>query len=64
MAYEYEGKTIETNDNGYLLNTEDWSEGLAQVIAERQRFLLVDAVDRFVVPETQVGVLGPANTGR
>jgi len=36
MAYEYEGKTIETNDNGYLLNTEDWSEGLAQVIADAE----------------------------
>lgn len=34
MAYEYDGKTIETNENGYLLNTEDWSEGLAQVIAD------------------------------
>ncbi len=36
MAYEYEGKTIETNDNGYLLNTEDWNEGLAQVIADAE----------------------------
>lgn len=36
MAYEYEGKTIETNDNGYLLNSEDWSEGLAQVIADAE----------------------------
>lgn len=36
MAYEFEGKTIETNDNGYLLNTEDWSEGLAQVIADAE----------------------------
>jgi len=36
MAYEYDGKTIETNENGYLLNTEDWSEGLAQVIADAE----------------------------
>jgi tRNA 2-thiouridine synthesizing protein E len=36
MAYEYDGKTIATNDNGYLLNTEDWSEGLAQVIADAE----------------------------
>lgn len=36
MAYEYDGKTIDTNDNGYLLNPEDWSEGLAQVIADAE----------------------------
>ena len=36
MAYEYDGKTIETNDNGYLTNQEDWSEGLAQVIADEE----------------------------
>jgi len=36
MAYQYDGKTIETNENGYLLNTEDWSEGLAQVIADEE----------------------------
>lgn len=34
MAYEFEEKTIETNANGYLENLEDWSKGLAQVIAE------------------------------
>lgn len=36
MAYEYDGKTIETNENGYLTNLEDWSEGLAQVIADEE----------------------------
>ena len=36
MAYEYDGKTIETNENGYLNNLEDWSEGLAQVIADEE----------------------------
>jgi TusE/DsrC/DsvC family sulfur relay protein len=36
MAYEYDGKTIETNENGYLNNLEDWSEGLAQVIANEE----------------------------
>jgi tRNA 2-thiouridine synthesizing protein E len=36
MAYEYDGKTIETNDSGYLLNPDDWSEGLAQVIATEE----------------------------
>jgi len=33
MAIEFDGKTIETNDNGYLLEVEDWSEGLAPVLA-------------------------------
>ena len=33
VAIEFEGKTIETNDNGYLLEPEDWSEGLAPVLA-------------------------------
>ncbi len=36
MAYEIDGKTIETNENGYLLNPEDWSEGLAQLIADEE----------------------------
>lgn len=33
MAIEVSGKTIETDANGYLLNTEDWSEEVAQAIA-------------------------------
>jgi tRNA 2-thiouridine synthesizing protein E len=34
MAYEYEGNTIETDANGFLVNHTDWSEGLAKHIAE------------------------------
>ncbi len=33
MAYEVNGKTIEANDNGYLLNIEDWNEDVAKAIA-------------------------------
>ncbi|HHS89265.1 MAG TPA: TusE/DsrC/DsvC family sulfur relay protein [Rhodobacteraceae bacterium] len=33
MSFEFEGKTIETNDNGYLSNLEDWSEDLARAMA-------------------------------
>ena len=33
MAIEFEGQSIETNDNGYLLDTAAWSEGLAEVMA-------------------------------
>ncbi len=36
MAYEFEGKTIETDANGYLTDVNDWSEGLAKVIADQE----------------------------
>ena len=34
MAIEFNGKSIETTANGYLVNLEDWSEGLAEVLAK------------------------------
>jgi tRNA 2-thiouridine synthesizing protein E len=34
MAYEFQGKSIETDGNGYLLNLDDWSEDLAKLIAK------------------------------
>lgn len=42
MGIEFEGKTIETTDTGYLVNVEDWSEGLAQVLAEGESLELTD----------------------
>ena len=33
MAIEFDGKSIETNEQGYLVNHEDWSEGLANRMA-------------------------------
>ena len=36
MAYELNGKTIETNENGYLLDHNEWTEELAQVIANEE----------------------------
>ena len=36
MSYEVNGKTIETTENGYLVNLEDWSEEVAGVIAEAE----------------------------
>lgn len=42
MAYELDGKTIETNENGYLVNVEDWSEQLAAVIAEAEGLELTE----------------------
>ena len=42
MAFEYEGATIETNDNGYLSDLEDWSEGVAKVLASQDDIELTD----------------------
>lgn len=33
MAYEIDGKTVETDKNGYLVNVEDWTEAVAKLIA-------------------------------
>ncbi|HEY0722015.1 MAG TPA: TusE/DsrC/DsvC family sulfur relay protein [Gammaproteobacteria bacterium] len=33
MSYEVNGKTIEADKNGYLVNLEDWNEEVAKVIA-------------------------------
>ena len=40
MAYEVNGKTIETNANGYLENLEDWNEDVAQAIATTENVTL------------------------
>jgi len=42
MSYEFNGKTIETDANGFLVNTEDWSEDLAKHIAELEGVPLTD----------------------
>lgn len=34
MAFDFNGKSIETTENGYLVNQEDWSEELAAAMAE------------------------------
>jgi len=36
MAIEVNGKTIETDANGYLTNVEDWNEDVAKAIAEHE----------------------------
>ena len=36
MPYEINGKTVETDANGFLLNMDDWSEDLAKVIAAQE----------------------------
>jgi TusE/DsrC/DsvC family sulfur relay protein len=42
MALEFEGKTIETNPAGYLLNVDDWSEGLTTHLAAAENIELTD----------------------
>ena len=36
MSYEIDGKTIEANEKGYLVNLEDWTEAVAKGIASAQ----------------------------
>ncbi|PWC11537.1 sulfurtransferase TusE [Brenneria corticis] len=48
---EFEGRIIETDAQGYLMESADWSEALAAVLAEREDIQLTDAhweVVRFV----------------
>jgi len=42
MSFEYKGKTIETNDNGYLANVDDWSEDLAHHMAKSEGIELTE----------------------
>lgn len=42
MSYEMDGKTIETNEQGYLVNLDDWSEDLARLIAAGEGIELGD----------------------
>ena len=42
MSYEFDGNTIEANEKGHLNNLEDWSEGIAKVIAEGEGVDLTD----------------------
>ncbi len=40
MHYEVEGKTIEADANGYLLNIEDWNAAVAEQIAAQDELTL------------------------
>jgi len=42
MAIEFEGRTIETNPQGYLENQNDWSEALATAMATAENITLTD----------------------
>lgn len=36
MSIDFEGKSIETTANGYLVNIEDWSKELGEIIAKEE----------------------------
>jgi len=42
VAIEVDGTEIETNDNGYLINHEDWTEAAANIIAAEEKIELTD----------------------
>lgn len=42
MAYEVNGKTIDSDANGYLVNLEDWDEDVAKTIAAEEGVELAD----------------------
>ena len=42
MAIEFDGRSIETNEQGYLASHEDWSEELAGAIAASEDLDLTD----------------------
>ena len=42
MAIEVNGKTVETTENGYLVDHNDWNEDVALVLAEVDGLTLTD----------------------
>ena len=42
MAIEINGKTVETDEEGYLVNLADWDEDIAGVLAQQENVALTD----------------------
>lgn len=42
MGYDVEGTSVEANENGYLLNVDDWSEEVAKAIAASEDLELTE----------------------
>ncbi|MCD1127637.1 sulfurtransferase TusE [Jinshanibacter sp. LJY008] len=38
--FEFEGRTIETDAQGYLLNSNDWNESMAEILARQENIEL------------------------
>jgi tRNA 2-thiouridine synthesizing protein E len=43
MAFELNGKTYETDEEGYLVNLSDWSEDVAKYLAQQEGINMTDA---------------------
>ncbi len=43
MAIEVNGKTIETDEDGFLINRSDWSEDVAAAIAKAENLDMTDS---------------------
>jgi tRNA 2-thiouridine synthesizing protein E len=41
--FQYNGKTIETDAQGYLLNYAEWEEGMIQILADEEGINLTEA---------------------
>ena len=41
--FEYNGKSIETDAQGYLLDHTQWEEGMIQILAEQEGIELTEA---------------------
>lgn len=42
MTYEVDGKTIETDANGYVINIQEWNEQVAEIIAKEEGIELTE----------------------
>ena len=42
MPIEVDGKTVETTENGFLVNAEDWSEAVGQAIADDEGIAMTE----------------------
>jgi len=43
MGFEFDGKQYETDDDGYLINLDDWNEGVANFIAQQEGVEMTEA---------------------
>ena len=48
MTYEVNGRTIETTENGFLANQDDWDKDVAQAVATAEGLTLTQDSYNFV----------------